>query len=488
MIKNKKYLFHHNLDFHTLLEKYTQVNAAFEYSFDGIMITNKEGLGVKVNNALLRLTGLEEEHLIGKKIIDLKEKGLVKYEPLTSKALREKCVFTGKQEIYTGKEIIVSAVPVFDNTKELLGVATNVRDLVELHRLAENYHKTRELSPSYEPGLDDLQLELIKSKKIIAQSQKMLSVMETAFYVATSDVNVVILGESGVGKEIIAQLIHDNSSRREKGAFIKVNCGAIPYELMESEFFGYERGAFTGARNEGKKGFFELAHGGTLFLDEIADLPVGLQVKLLRVLEDKEVFRIGGEKPIKFDARIISATNKDLETLVVEGSFREDLYYRLNVVPINLPPLRERREDVSALLEHFLHKFNQKYNVQKSFSQEALHLLLNYNWPGNVRELINFVERLVITTRNPTIFPENFPRSMNIFSPDYSPSSSLLLEHRYLKEQLSSRSMKDVLDEIEKKIMEMAFKEHRSSRKVGEVLGVSHATVINKLRKHGIIE
>jgi len=322
----------------------------------------------------------------------------------------------------------------------------------------------------------------------VAQSEEMLGVLETAFHVAGSDVSVLILGESGVGKDVIARLIHNNSSRQQIGSFIKVNCGAIPHELMESEYFGYERGAFTGARREGKRGFFELAHEGTLFLDEIADLPLNLQVKLLRVLEDREIMRLGGEKPIKVDVRIITATNKDLEAMVVDGSFRDDLFYRLNVVPITVPPLRERPEDISALLAHYLARFNEKYKVDKSFSRETLQLLLGYRWPGNVRELINLVERLVITTRFRVILPEHLPESMLLSIKDHIISAALLLEHDYLREQLHSKSMKEIMDEVEKKIILLAYRECRSSRKVGELLGISHATVINKLRKHGLIK
>ncbi|MEW5921116.1 MAG: sigma 54-interacting transcriptional regulator [Bacillota bacterium] len=473
-----------------LHKRYRELDLALENSYDGIMICNNKGIGLRVNPALLRVTGLEENQLVGSNIAELQQKGIVAYEPITIRALQEQSVITGMQKIWTGKKVTVTGVPVFGEGKKVIRVISNVRDVEALSQIQhqDKLNRVWELSKRYSLELATLKKELEKSDHIIACSPEMLTVMESVMHLAASDVNVMILGESGVGKDIIARLIHDNSRRNKCGKYIKVNCGAIPYELMESEFFGYERGAFTGARQEGKRGFFELANGGTIFLDEIADLPLGLQVKLLRVLEDREIIRVGGENAIRLDVRVIAATNKNLEAMVAEGSFREDLYYRLNVVPMTLPPLRERPEDIVALLEHFLEHFNEKYGTNKSFSVEALYLLKKYSWPGNVRELINLVERLVITCKSPVILPEHFPRSMNIYTPESDSTTSLLIEYRYLREQLKKKNMKEILEEIERKIVLLAFKEHRSSRKVGEILGVSHATVINKLRKHGIID
>ncbi len=474
-------------EFENVQNYYKEVDAALDNSFDGVMITSNKGIGMRVNPSILRLTALEKEHFIGKNIEHLTEKGIFAYEPITIKALQEKRIVTGVQEINTGRAVTVTGVPVTDDYGRIIRVITNVRDLAELNKLKEDMRWSEELLKRYESELATLRFELIKSQQIIAQSEEMLSILETAFHVANSDVNVLILGESGVGKDIIARVIHDNSSRQQKGSFIKVNCGAVPGELMESEFFGYERGSFTGAKKEGKKGYFELAHGGTLFLDEIADLPLDLQVKLLRAIEDSEFFRVGGETPVKADVRIVAATNKDIEALVKEGKFREDLYYRLNVVPITVPPLRERPEDVSAMLGHFLNKYNEKYKVYKSFSNDALQLLMEYSWPGNARELINLVERLIITTRDKVILPEHLPKSLMVKNNDGSWGNSVLLESDYLKKQLRTKGMKQIMDETERKILLAAFEEHKSSRKVGEVLGVSHATVINKLKKHGII-
>ncbi len=472
----------------TLRRHYGELSSALENSFDGIMITSSKGIGIKVNPALLRWTALESNHFIGKRIDHLTEKGIFSYEPITIRALREKRIVTGVQEINTGKNVMVTGVPVLDEHQKVIRIVTNVRDLQELDRLKEDMRRSNEMLMRYQKELAALRLELMKSQQVVAQSEEMLGVLEAAFHVADSDASVLILGESGVGKDIIARLIHNNSSRQQNGSFIKVNCGAIPGELMESEFFGYERGAFTGARREGKRGLFELAHEGTLFLDEIADLPLNLQVKLLHVLANQVVLRLGGEKPIKIEARIVAATNKDLAALVEEGSFRRDLYYRLNVIPITVPPLRERPEDISALLAHYLARFNEKYKVERSFSRETLDLLLNYSWPGNVRELINLVERLVITTRCRVILPEHLPECILLAIKDYIPDAAFFWENDYLRQKLRSHSLKEVLEEVEKKIISLTYKEYRSSRKVGAKLGISHATVINKLRKYGFIK
>jgi len=466
---------------------YNDLKLALENSFDGVMITSSKGIGLKVNPALLRLTGLEENNFIGKKISHLTEKGIFAYEPITIRALREKRVVTGVQEINTtGKAVTVTGVPVLDEQKKVIRVITNVRNLSELNQLREDTYRSHKLLECYQQELAALRNKLLDVPNIIAQSPEMMAVIETALHVAGTDASVLLLGESGVGKDVIARLIHNNSARQQN-SLVKVNCGAIPQELMESEFFGYERGAFTGARPEGRRGYFEQAHGGTLFLDEIAELPRNLQVKLLRVLEDKELIRLGGEKPFKVDVRIIAATNRDLSAMVAEGSFRMDLFYRLNVVPIAVPPLRERPEDISALLNYYLTKFNEKYRVDKFFSRETMQLLLEYSWPGNVRELINLVERLVITTRCQVILPEHLPESMLLSLKDGLPDAAIFLENEYLQKQLQTKSMREILEEVERKIILLAYRKYRSSRKVGEKLGISHASVINKLRKYNLI-
>ncbi len=243
--------------------------------------------------------------------------------------------------------------------------------------------------------------------KIIGRSKKLLEIIGIIKDVAPTSATVLLIGESGVGKEVFAKAIHENSTRKDK-PFIKINCAAIPEELLESELFGYEKGAFTGATST-KKGKFELANGGTIFLDEIGDMPLLLQSKLLRVLQEKEIERLGGTKPIKIDVRIIAATNKDLEKMVIEGTFREDLYYRLNVISVHIPPLRERKEDIPPLVYYFLEKFNKEYGKNLKITDELMEVLINYDWPGNVRQLQNTLERMVILAKGEYLTPENLP-------------------------------------------------------------------------------
>lgn len=243
-------------------------------------------------------------------------------------------------------------------------IVVNIRDLTELNELREQLKQTRELSERYQDELNQLRGRLLNQEGLIFNSPKMRELLQTAIRLAAVDTTVLILGESGAGKEVFAKTIHNNS-KRKNGPFITVNCGAIPENLLESEMFGYERGAFTGANREGKAGMFELANNGTLFLDEIGDLPVGFQVKLLRVIQEREVLRVGGSKPRPVNVRILAATNRNLEAMVKEGQFREDLYFRINVVPLYICSLRERKEDIIPLAYAFKHKYEEKYGIRK---------------------------------------------------------------------------------------------------------------------------
>ena len=299
-------------------------------------------------------------------------------------------------------------IPIFDEAGNLSKIITTSHDITELVELQNKL-------VSMQSALQEMKTnDGIIYDEIIANNPQMYSVVQMAERLALVDTTVLITGESGSGKGVIAKLLHRIGNRR--GApFIKINCGAIPENLLESELFGYERGAFTGSNREGKIGLFEAAQKGTVFLDEISELPLNLQVKILQVIQEKEIQRVGGLESIPVDVRIISASNKDLEKMVKEGRFREDLFYRLNVVPINIPPLRERPEDIIPMIRTFLHQNNQKYNETKLMDAAAMSILLRYSWPGNVRELQNIIERLVITTKDSTIRPENLPSYINTY-------------------------------------------------------------------------
>ena len=329
---------------------------------------------------------------------------------------------------------------------------------------------------------------IMQKNGLISQSPQMLQTIDLAIKVSNSDATVLVSGESGVGKELIAKLIHNTSGR--SGHFIKVNCGAIPRELIESEFFGYKPGAFTGASKEGKLGYFESADQGTLFLDEIGELPLDLQVKLLRVIQEQEVVRLGDIKPQKIDVRIITATNRDLHKMVIDKTFRGDLFYRLNVLPIQIPPLHSRQEDIPALLTAFLEKYSQKYRIGKMFSGDSLTLLCKYQWPGNVRELENLVERLVLTTDEHIILPQHLPLQVYQAGKSTMKSETTLLynENNLIPEQIKEmRTLQDVIDSVEKEMILKALQIYGSTYRAARVLGVSQSTISRKAKKYNQI-
>jgi transcriptional regulator with PAS, ATPase and Fis domain len=302
----------------------------------------------------------------------------------------------------------------------------------------------------------------------------MENILQLAAKIADVDSTVFILGESGVGKEVIARFIHKRS-HRDKGPFVKINCGAIPETLLESELFGYETGAFTGAKRQGKPGLIEMANEGTLFLDEIGELPLNLQVKLLQVLQEHRLVRIGGIKPITVNIRVIAATNRDIENMVKKGEFREDLFYRLNVVPITIPPLRERRDDIIPLIYHFLEEYNRKYDKAKKISAEAKDILIKYNWPGNVRELENTVERLVVTVEEDVILPHHLPENLKEIN---IPLKVVNVD--------GIIPLKDAVEMVERQLLHKAVEQCNSTYDIAKILGVNQSTVVRKIQKYGI--
>ncbi|MGO1368918.1 MAG: sigma-54 interaction domain-containing protein [Senegalia sp. (in: firmicutes)] len=312
---------------------------------------------------------------------------------------------------------------------------------------------------------------------IITNNEKMKSILETAKKVSKVATTVLVTGESGTGKELIARQIHQNSNRKDEG-FVAVNCGAIPNELIESVLFGHTKGSFTGAM-ENKIGKFEYADKGTLFLDEIGDLPLNMQVKLLRVIQEKEIEKVGSNERIKVDIKIISATNKDLLDMVNTGLFREDLYYRLNVIPINIPPLRERSEDIELLINHFNERISDKLGLKRlDFKEEAKLCLKSYQWPGNIRELENIIESLIVLCQNEEIDISRLPQKI-LENNENIKYKDNLLEDRFQGEILKWK-------EYEKQIITRALIKHKSFNKAAKVLGITHSTVANKARKYNI--
>ena len=360
-----------------------------------------------------------------------------------------------------------------DYTRFLNMVATLIANSFSLEMKVEEEKQTLEkekiaLETELKRIYEDLHVE-----GIVGRSRGILEVLDLIHRVAPTNATVLLRGESGVGKELFARAIHFLSPRSNK-PFVAVNCGAIPETLLEAELFGYEKGAFTGAYTS-KKGKFEIANGGTLFLDEVAELPLHLQVKLLRVLQEKEVERLGGTKPIKVDVRIIAATNRDLEKMVKEGKFREDLYYRLNVVPVFIPPLRERKEDIPPLVQHFLERFSKDYNKQVSISPEVLDALIDYHWPGNVRELQNVIERMVILDRDGILTEEDLPEEIK------------KAKKTYPKQVQTPAYEGDSIWDVEKKLIEKALQESGFViKEAAKKLGMTPRQVSYRIKKYGI--
>ena len=375
-------------------------------SYDAMAIVDDETRLIKVNPAFERVMGFSGVQ--GRKIRDLVTEGY------SDTAASIKVLETGKTQSViintkTGKQVLSTGIPVFDKNGDVTRIYCNLRDVTELNALKEKYEESQKLISKYLLELHEVKKLQTLQFDVIAKSRQMKQIMEAAYRLAHFDTTVLILGESGVGKDLVARIIHEASSRKETGVFVKINCGAIPAELLESELFGYKGGAFTGASKEGKAGYFEIADRGTLFLDEIGDLPLRLQVKLLAVIQDQEITRVGDVHSKKVDVRIIAATNQDLESMVQKGKFREDLFYRLNVVPVFIPPLRERKEEIPFLFAHFLSEYNKKYKTHMRLSKEAVDILSVYRWPGNVRELANLIEHLIIVVNEPVLKPEHLP-------------------------------------------------------------------------------
>ena len=362
-------------------------------------------------------------------------------------------------------------------------------DLTTLDAIILKAEKASKITEQIDQLKEGLQNQYSFGQSIIGNSQPMQEVYKTLGRVAESDVTILITGESGTGKELIARAIHINSQRLGK-PFIALNCAAIPHELLESELFGHERGAFTGA-TERKTGKFEQADGGTLFLDEIGDMPLELQAKLLRVLQEKEITRIGGNRTLRVDVRIVAATNQDIAALVKEKQFREDLYYRLNVVPINLPALRDRRDDISMLIDFFLQKIKQEMGIETiDYSPETLDLLKSYNWPGNVRELENVIKRAALLSPNQVLTPADFPGLLDGEKVQNQDESLEALVVHKLEKSLAQMNLQEmnnlyemVLHQVERPLINIVLRKTRGNQvQAAEVLGINRNTLRKKIK------
>ncbi|AKL93948.1 sigma54 specific transcriptional regulator, Fis family [Clostridium aceticum] len=471
---------------------------------DGIYVIDKNGMITAVNKRYLEIKDLKEEDVIGKHIDAIWDKNinytttfivgeaenktstLEMVEKSTNKTFKimqpraiSIVVLEEKKKISVittakgrEKSFLITSTPFFDDEGEVAYVLTVLRDLTELVELKKKLDETESEKNRYLHELEHIKEHEMRSA-LIGESMDVEKIRELIESVAKTDATVLITGETGVGKEVIAREIYKHSKRKD-GPYIKVNCAAIPETLLESELFGYEKGAFTGAQNKEKLGFFEMANNGTILLDEIGEIPIRVQSKLLRVLQEREVTRIGGTRNISLNVRVLAATNQNLQEQIEKGAFRQDLYYRLNVVPIRIPPLREREGDITLLAYNFLEDFNQKYHKKKVFEIDAIEALEHYDWPGNVRELENTVERLVIIGEKKAITRNDI---VNIFG-----------KNKFLDDPTNSENMtlREAVDAFEKKIIEKALKKYGSTYKAAKVLGVAQPTVLRKARSLGV--
>jgi len=462
---------HHNDDLRTIqalsdqLENYKLI---FDSIYNGVMVTDADGYITHFNKPYGRFLGLDPEAQIGKHCTDVIEN--------TRMHIVAK---TGKPEInqshrIKGQSMVVQRIPIWKDG-EVIAVFGQVtfKDIKDVTKLANQLSLLESKVKLYEEELINLRSTRYTFDSIIGASQSMAILKKEALNAAANQFPVLITGDSGTGKELFAQAIH-HASPRKLYPFVRINCSAIPKDLLESELFGYAEGAFTGAKSDGKPGKFEIANHGTVFLDEIGDLPFEMQPKLLRVVEDKEFERVGGTRVIRSDFRVIAATNQDLEDLVANGRFRKDLFYRLNVIRLHIPPLRERRDDIMPLVCSMLQQMVQEAALSEiKMGLEAEKALQQYDWPGNVRELLNVLERALSSTDADSIRLSDLPFYLQCSPKDAS--------------QKSQSSMKEVHARAEKEAILYALKETDNNKaQAAKILGIHRTLLYKKMNKYRI--
>jgi len=451
------------------------LEAVFNSTKDAISVVDQNGIHVMINPAYTRITGLTEADVIGKDFsVDLAEGNSVHKQVLEEKKAVDSVLLKSG---HSKKEVIASAAPLIVNG-ELRGSVAVIHDISEIKRLNYELDQAKQIIRNLEAKytFDDIKGSNVHLEEAISKAK----------IAALTPATVILRGESGTGKELFAHAIH-NASKRKNSQFVRVNCAAISENLLESELFGYEEGAFTGALKGGKVGLFERADGGTIFLDEIGEINLNTQAKLLRVLHEKEILRVGGTKPINVNVRVISATNLDLEKAVEDRSFRKDLYYRLNVIPIRVPPLRDRKDDLDVIIEHLIRKYNQEYgrNVME-MSEEALNQISRYNWPGNIRELENFIGRAMINMKiSEQVIQHGHLPQIN----DLDEHVTIPLQRDYEKNELSVMPLDDVTGQFEKEYISKVLKQNKFNKTLSaKQLKISIRSLYYKIEKYEIVE
>ena len=444
-------------------------------SYDGIFLTDGTGTILYCNTSYLKISGLSVEQIKGRNITDLVEEEVIP-DACSNEVIQTRKPVTKIIDYYHGVSALVTSIPIFDDDGQIVCVFSNVRDITDLIKIKEQLKTTKDLNKEYRRQLEAEQV--VRDSRILAFSPVMEKIVRLAARVAHVPSPVLIQGESGVGKDMLARYIHDCGEGSDNKPFVQINCSAIPDTLLESELFGYEAGAFTGASKKGKLGLMELANNGTLFLDEIGEMPLSLQVKLLDVLQSGKLYHLGGTKAVEIKTRIIAATNTKLEQLIEEGKFRSDLYYRLNVIPIYIPPLRERQADLVPMIIHFVEQKNRKYFLSKKLSPQVVDILTRYSWPGNVRELRNIIEHMVVMSETDFIdescVPLNILRAVQkpffVDTPDY----------------FETFDLKQIIAEVEKEVIKKAITDFGSLRSAATHLGIDLSTLVRKKSRYNI--
>jgi PAS domain S-box-containing protein len=454
-----------------------QFQAVLDHSYYGIYILDGQGTVLKVNDVAADLIGLKKEAVIGINIRELVKKGVIE-NALTPSILKSKKPLTRPLYVKkSNKYIMASGLPVLDESGNVLFVVVIEHDMTIVRELRKQLEQARQVAETIKNVLSDRNLLELKNREIIADAPAMKQVLTILLKLAKLDAsNILITGESGTGKGLLAKFVHSNGIRKNQ-PFISINCATLPEMLLEAELFGYEKGAFTGASDSGKAGLFELADKGTIFLDEIGDLPFSVQAKVLKCLDGGEIRRLGGTEAIKVDCIVIAATNHNIEELVRKKKFRQDLFFRLNIFPIEIPPLRQRREDIHEMSMFYLRKYNAIYKQKKRFSEICFEELQAYDFPGNVRELKNIIKNAVVIKENDELV-KIIPAGRNKLKHEERTPTDI--------KPKGVRGINEEMFEFEHKMLQKALLKSDSTRDLADYLRISQSTVVRKLKKHGL--
>jgi PAS domain S-box-containing protein len=443
------------------------MEAVFNASSDGIWLTDGQGVVLNINTASQSLNSVSADEVIGKPVADLVENGTID-RSATLEVLRKKRRVSVLQEVArTGRQLVVTGTPTFDEDGHIRLVVLNERDITDLNEMRTTLAQTRKAKEKAEAELTGMSLMELKKSHVVAESPAMRKAMATAQKLAQFETSeILLMGDSGTGKGLLAKFIHDTSPRRGK-PFIQVNCATLPETLFEAELFGYEKGAFTGASEQGKSGLFELASGGTFFLDEVGEIPLDMQAKLLNCLDDHMYYPLGASKPKRMDCIIVAATNRDLEVQVRKQAFRRDLLYRLNTFTVRIPPLRKRPDDVFELINHYLKQFNATFRTAKRIGPAGMKLLQTYPFPGNVRELIGIIKKAVVICEDDLL--DDYLRDL------FDDTEDAETENGTLPEEVAR---------LERRMLRQAMEACSNTREMAGFLGVSQPTVVRKMQRY----